>query len=345
MSLALIKKQAKKEIDNVQELKDLNEIWQKYLGKKGKVALLFKDLKKLSPEERKVLGKEANEIKKEIENAIEEKRKSLTEATSYKLQATSWFDVSLPGKKIPQGHLHPLTKVLYECQEIFEKLGFETVEGPDIESEWYNFDALNIPSWHPARDMWDTFWLKPTNNQQQTTNNKSYQLPVDSCKLLLRTHTSPMQVRYMEKHNPPIRIVVPGRCFRFEATDTSHEIQFYQLEGLMVDKNISLANLKAILTEFFKEFFGKDIEIRFRPGYFPFTEPSVEADIKFGGKWLESLGAGMVHPNVFKNAGLNPKDCQGFAFGMGIDRLAMLKYKINDIRLFYSGDLRFLEQF
>lgn len=344
MDLKILKNQFQKEIKSIETLKDLENLWEKYLGKKGKITLLFKDLKKLSPEEKKNLGKEANEFKKEIENMIEKKRKTLP-STTHNPQPTTYFDVSLPGKKIPQGHLHPLTQILFECEEIFGKMGFEVVEGPEIENEWYNFDALNIPAWHPARDMWDTLWLKPTNNQQQTTTNKNYKLPVDSCKLLLRTHTSPVQVRYMQKHNPPIRIVVPGKCFRYEATDTSHEIQFYQLEGLMVDENISLANLKAILTEFFKEFFGKDIEIRFRPGYFPFTEPSVEADIKFEGKWLETLGAGMVHPNVFKNAGLNPKDCQGFAFGMGIDRLAMLKYKINDIRLFYTGDLRFLKQF
>jgi len=334
MSLALIKNQAKKEIETAKELKDLDNIWQRYFGKKGKISLLFKELKNLSSEEKKQMGKELNEAKNEIEGKIEQKKKQI-QLTTHNLQSTRRIDVSLPGNKVLQGHIHPLTKVLFECQEIFEKLGFEVVEGPEIESEWYNFDALNIPAWHPARDMWDTFWLKEPADPKLKDNSQKY---------LLRTHTSPVQARYMEKHNPPIRIIVPGRVFRFEATDASHEIQFYQLEGLMVDKDISLANLKAILIEFFKNFFGREIDVRFRPGYFPFTEPSVEADIKFEGRWLESLGAGMVHPNVFKNAGLNPKDCQGFAFGMGVDRLAMLKYKINDIRLFYSGDLRFLEQ-
>lgn len=331
MDIKLIKNQSKKEINSAKDLEDLDKIWQKYLGKKGELTLLFKEFKKLSSEAKKEMGRQANEVKKEIEKAIEEKKKQI-QLTIHNLQPTRRIDVSLPGKKIPRGHLHPITQVLFECEEIFGKMGFEVVEGPEIESEWYNFDALNIPAWHPAREMQDTFWIKRKKLRDPKKN------------FLLRTQTSAVQVRYMEKHNPPVRIVVPGRVFRYEATDASHEIQFYQLEGLMVDKDISLANLKAIFINFFKTFFGKDIEVRFRPGYFPFTEPSVEADVKFGEKWLEFLGAGMVHPNVFKNAGLNPKDCQGFAFGLGIDRLAMVRYKINDIRLFYSGDLRFLEQ-
>jgi phenylalanyl-tRNA synthetase alpha chain len=202
-----------------------------------------------------------------------------------------------------------------------------------METEWYNFDALNIPQDHPARDMWDTLWLKPENS-----------------KLLLRTHTSPVQIRYMEKNQPPLRIIAPGRVFRHEATDASHEINFYQLEGLMIDQAVSAANFKAIIEEFFKRFFGKAIEIRMRPSFFPFTEPSFEIDIKWQKGWLEMMGAGMVHPNVLKNAGLTPQQnigggWQGFAFGMGLDRLAMMKYKIDDLRLFYSGDLRFLTQF
>jgi len=224
-----------------------------------------------------------------------------------------------------------------KTEEIFEHMGFSVVEGTEIENEWYNFDALNIPKDHPARDLWDTFYLKAG--------------------LLLRTHTSPMQVRFMEKNQPPLRIIVPGRVFRHEATDASHEVNFYQIEGLMVGEDISAANFKAIVEEFFKRFFEKPIKIRMRPGYFPFTEPSFEVDLlcinclgqgcsacqKTG--WMEMMGAGMVHPQVFKNSGLNPKFWQGFAFGMGLDRLAMMKYKINDIRLFYSGDLRFLQQF
>jgi len=221
-------------------------------------------------------------------------------------------------------------------------LGFSIVEGPEIETEWYNFDALNIPKEHPARDLWDTFWLQ---------NNKKIQ------NLLLRTHTTPVDVRYMEKNNPPLRIIVPGRCFRHEATDASHDVQFYQVDGLMVGKDISVANFKAVIENFFQEFFKRDLKIRMRPSFFPFTEPSFEIDISClvcQGKgcsacsqtgWMEMMGAGMLHPNVFKACKLNPKNWQGFAFGVGLDRLAMMKYKIGDIRLFYNGDLRFLEQF
>ena len=247
------------------------------------------------------------------------------------------FDVTVPGKKISQGHLHPLTLVKKEIEDIFQAIGFAVVEGPEIETEHYNFDALNIPKDHPARDMWDTFYLKSGQ--------------------LLRTHTSPVQIRYMEKHHPPFRIIAPGRIFRHEATDASHEINFYQVEGLMIGKNITAVNFKAIIQEFVFRFFNKKAAIRLRPSFFPFTEPSFEVDVaclvckgkgcrvcsKTG--WLELIGAGMVHPNVLKAGGINPNDWQGFAFGMGMDRLAMMKYKIDDIRLLYSGDLRFLKQF
>ncbi|MDD5032516.1 MAG: phenylalanine--tRNA ligase subunit alpha [Candidatus Pacebacteria bacterium] len=231
------------------------------------------------------------------------------------------------GKRaINKGHLHPLSIIMRQMTDIFQSLGFEVVLGPDVETEHYNFDALNVPKDHPARDMWDTFWLK--NGQ------------------LLRTHTSPMQIRYMEKHQPPFQIVVPGRVYRYEATDATHEIQFYQLEGLMIGKDINLANLKGVLEEFFKKLFNKkEIDIRFRPSYFPFTEPSVEVDMKLDNKWLEIAGAGMVHPQVLKNVGIDPNEWQGFAFGVGIDRVAMIKYKIDDIRLFYGSDMRFLKQF
>ena len=247
------------------------------------------------------------------------------------------FDITVPGERIIGGHLHPLTLVRRKIEEIFQAMGFSIVEGPEVETEWYNFDALNIPKDHPARDMWDTFYLKKGG--------------------LLRTHTSPVQIRYMEKHQPPFRIIVPGRIFRHEATDASHEINFYQVEGLMVGKEISASNFKAIIQEFLSRFFDKRIAIRLRPSFFPFTEPSFEVDIKClvcGGRgcsvcsrtcWLELIGAGMVHPNVLKAGGINPRNWQGFAFGLGMDRLAMMKYKIDDIRLFYSGDLRFLQQF
>ena len=262
----------------------------------------------------------------------------------------SWIDVSAPGKKAPRGHLHPITQITEKIAEIFSGMGFEVAEGPQIEDEWHNFDALNVPKDHPARDMWDTFWIK----------NKESKLRLDGKKakkggnLLLRTHTSPVQVRYMENNNPPIRIISPGRVFRYEATDMAHETQFYQFEGLMVDKNINLSNLKAVMEVFFQRFYNsKDIEVRLRPSYFPFVEPGVEIDMRRGknfsvgkrDKWLEVAGAGMVHPKVLENAGLDPREYKGFAFGMGIDRLAMLKYKVDDVRLFYSGDLRFIKQF
>lgn len=227
---------------------------------------------------------------------------------------------------IMKGHLHPLTRVTKQMTDIFQSMGFEVVLGLDVETEYYNFDALNIPKNHPARDMWDTFWLKNGN--------------------LLRTHTSPMQIRYMEKNNPPFQIVVPGRCYRYEATDSTHEIQFNQMECLMIGKDINMSNLKGVLEMFLKKLFSDDkIEIRFRPSYFPFVEPGIEVDMKLKGKWLEIAGAGMVHPQVLKNVKIDPNEWQGFAFGVGIDRVAMLKYKIDDIRLFYGSDMRFLRQF
>jgi len=243
-------------------------------------------------------------------------------------------------KPSEQGHIHLMSQMIAEIGRIFSKLGFEIVDGPEMETEFYNFDSLNIPADHPARDMWDTFWLKPKNAGK-----------------LLRTHTSPVQVRYMEAHKPPFAIICPGKVFRYEATDATHETQFFQAEGLMVGKDISLANMKWVLGKFFAKFFGKDIEIRFRPSFFPFVEPGVEIDMscfKCEGKgcglckqtgWIEIMGAGMVHPKVLENAGVNPREYQGFAFGVGIERLTMLRYGIDDVRLFYSGDLRFVNQF
>ena len=229
-----------------------------------------------------------------------------------------------------KGHYHPITIVGRDIIKIFSNLGFEIATGPEIETEHYNFDALNIPADHPARDMWDTFWLEPKEDKK-----------------LLRTHTSPVQIRYMEKNKPPLAIVVPGKTFRYEATDATHEAQFHQLEGLMVGEDISLSNFKAIIEKFFAEFFGEKKEVRLRPSYFPFVEPGVEVDMRNVGeeKWLEIMGAGMVHPKVLEDVGIDHKKYQGFAFGMGIDRLAMLKYGIDDVRLFYSGDTRLTNQF
>lgn len=340
IDLKLIKKEAQKKIKEAENLEQLNEVFKKYLGKKGELTQILHSLGKLPKPERIKLGQAANELKNFLKIKFDQRVQDLKEKITKEIEEKEWIDVTAPGKKPLLGHLHPLTQVKRKAEEIFQSMGFSIIEGPEIETEWYNFDALNIPKDHPARDLWDTFWLK---------NNKS--------RFLMRTHTSPVQVRFLEKNNPPLRIIVPGRVFRHEATDASHDINFYQIEGLMVGKDVSAANFKAIIEEFFRRFFEKPVKIRMRPSYFPFVEPGFEVDLTClacGGEgcstcqktgWLETMGAGMVHPNVFKNSGLIPKDWQGFAFGIGMDRLAMMKYKINDIRLFYSGDLRFLNQF
>ena len=348
ISLKVLKNQVQNEIEKTEDLKELNDIFKRYLGKRGELTQVLRSLEKLPKAKRAKVGKEANELKNFLRIKCDQKVEVIKEKIRKETGKIEWIDITRPGEKPVLGHLHPLSQVKSKTEEIFQLMGFSVVEGPEIETEWYNFDALNIPKDHPARDIWDTLWLK----EPESPKSK-----VKSQKLLLRTHTSPVQIRYMKKNNPPLRIIVPGRVFRHEATDASHEINFYQVEGLMVDKKVSVANFKAIIQEFFQKFFKKPIEIRLRPSYFPFVEPGFEVDmtcLACGGKgcsvcsqtgWLEMMGAGMVHPNVFKAAGLNPKNWQGFAFGMGLDRLAMMKYKINDIRLFYSGDLRFLHQF
>lgn len=227
-----------------------------------------------------------------------------------------------------KGHLHPITQAIARAVKIFAELGFSVVSGPEIETEWYNFDALNIPANHPARDLWDTFWLRGEGERR-----------------VLRTHTSPVQIRHLEANPPPTRIIVPGRVFRYEATDATHEAQFYQLEGLLVDKEVTVAELKGTIEYFFKKFFGSQIQLRFRPSYFPFVEPGLEVDVSFGGEFLEVLGAGLVHPSVLANSRLDPAVWSGFAFGMGIDRLVMIEHGIPDVRLLYSSDLRLLKQF
>jgi len=239
-----------------------------------------------------------------------------------------------------KGHLHPISQAILEIGEIFADMGFHVAEGPELETEFYNFDALNVPKDHPARDMQDTFWLK-----QPESRIKNQELGSKSERPVLRTHTSGVQVREMEKGKLPLRIIVPGKVFRNEATDATHEVQFYQLEGILVDKEVSLAHLKGVLSNFFEKFLGKNVEVRFRPSFFPFTEPSVEVDVKFKGKWLEMMGAGLVHPNVLKSAGVDGDKWQGFAFGGGLDRLVMVKYGIDDVRSLYSGDLRLVNQF
>ena len=335
--LKLLKNQAEKEIKKAENLTELEGIFKKYLGKEGEITRVLRSLENIPKQNRAKIGKEANLVKDYIKTQLDLKTQKLKEKLQRKTEEKEWLDVTLPGKKPAFGHLHPLTLVRKRTEEIFQMMGFSVVEGPEIENEWYNFDALNIPKDHPARDLWDTFYLKGG--------------------LLLRTHTSPNQVRYMEKNQPPLRIIVPGNVYRHEATDARHEFQIFQTEGLMVDREISVPSFKAIIGEFLKRFFEKEVEFRVKPDFFPFTEPSFDVSMtclvckgwgcgackKTG--WLEVAGAGMVHPNVFKNAGLNPKEWRGWAFGFGLDRLAMMKYKINDIRLLRSGDLRFLQQF
>lgn len=337
IDLKTLKNRAEKEIEKVKDLKELNEIFKRYLGKNGSLTGVLRSLEKLPKAKKIKIGKEANELKNFLRIQFDKKTREIKEEVHKKAEEQEWIDISAPGKKLLLGSFHPLTLVRRKTEEIFENMGFTVVEGPEMENEWYNFDALNIPKDHPARDAWDTFYLK---------NN-----------LLLRTHTTPVDVRYMEKNNPPLKIITIDRCFRHEATDASHESNFYQIDGLMVGNNINVANFKAIIQNFFQRFFEKQVKIRMRPSYFPFTEPSFEVDMTClicGGKgcstcqktgWMEMMGAGMMHPNVFKNSGLNPKNWQGWAFGMGFDRLTMMKYKINDIRLLYLGDLRFLQQF
>jgi len=340
MDLKQLKKDAEIGISLIKNTSDLEKWRIKYLGRKSALSLFFNSLSKLSLEEKKEQGQKANAIRQLFSSLYKKKKNDLESNSSF---SSNFIDITQPGEKIHQGHLHPLTSTLNDIVNSFQKMGFSIIEGPEIETEYYNFDALNIPAGHPAREMWDTLWVKPEDKKEKS-------------KMLLRTHTSPMQVRFMETNQPPFRIIVPGKCFRYEATDASHEIQFHQIEGLMVGENISLSNFKAIIEEVVKDIFKQKVLIRFRPSYFPFVAPGVEVDIKIKPKtknqkskihneWLEIMGAGMVHPDLFKRAGYVTNRWQGFAFGLGIERIAMIKYHIDDIRLFFSPDVRFLEQF
>ncbi len=328
-AIETILRSAKDALHQADTVKKLEDVRIQFLGRKSALTALLRSLKDYPAKEQKKIGQRANEVKNAIKELIALKVKELAVIAPL----TPHIDLTIPAKKLSVGHLHPLTLVAESVERIFQSMNFSVVGGDEIETEYYNFDALNIPAHHPAREMWDTFWIK----QSKSENSKN--------RLLLRTHTSPVQVRYMELHQPPFQIIVPGRAFRYEATDASHEINFYQVEGLMVGRDVSLANLKYIIREFLKKLVGRDIAIRFRPSYFPFTEPSIEVDIKMGNQWLEIMGAGMLHPNVFSYAHYPPNEWQGFAFGLGLDRVAMIKYGIPDIRLFYSGDTRFTRQF
>ncbi|PIQ90279.1 MAG: phenylalanine--tRNA ligase subunit alpha [Candidatus Omnitrophica bacterium CG11_big_fil_rev_8_21_14_0_20_41_12] len=337
MDIKLIQAQIENDLAAVTSLQALEEVRIKYLGRKGLLAELTGSISGLALEQRGAFGKEVNVLKNKLLSLIEEKGKFLKKSGSVEKKEN--LDVGLPGIAQELGGLHPITQVINEICAIFTRMGFSVVQGPEIETEYNNFTGLNIPLEHPSRDAFDTFYLK------------------NYPKLLLRSHTSPVQVRAMKAHQPPLAIVVPGRVYRPDAVDASHLFMFHQVEGFLVDENVKFSDLKGILELFAKSVFGQDIKMRFRPHFFPFTEPSAEVDISCiickgsgcsvcGRKgWLEILGAGLIHPDVFKQVGYDSKKYTGFAFGMGIERIAMLKYGINDIRLFFENDLRFLKQF
>ncbi len=354
--LATIEAQAKEGLAGVSNPEDLKVCRAKFLGRKGLVTDLLKQLGTLSSDERPIAGKKINELKMRLE-ADFSKFESNIQSKNISSKLKESVDITLPGRGIEPGKIHPITQTLNRMLEIFTGLGFSVQEGPEIETDYYNFEALNVPKDHPARDMHDTFYVQ----QQQHSSTAAQQH--GSSDLLLRTHTSPVQIRVMESCEPPIRMVFPGAVYRRDA-DVSHSPMFHQVEGLLVDKNITMGDLKGILTEFLHQMFGKETKVRFRSSFFPFTEPSAEVDIQCvlckgkaklpDGKpcrvckesgWMEILGSGMVDPNVFEAVGYNPKKVSGFAFGMGVERIAMLKYGINDIRLFFENDMRFLEQF
>ena len=297
----------------------------RYLGKTGRLTEQLKSLGGLPAAARPAAGARINEAKGRLEAALERRRHELSDARLARQLAADALDVSLPGRGLAVGSLHPITRTVQRIEALFHSLGFAVADGPEIEDDFHNFTALNTPENHPARSMQDTFYVEGG--------------------MVLRTHTSPIQVRYMETHAPPIKIIAPGRVYRVDS-DATHSPMFHQVEGLWIDENVSFADLKGIFTDFLRRFFERDdLEVRFRPSFFPFTEPSAEIDMSFGDGWLEISGAGQVHPNVLRAVGIDPERYQGFAFGMGPDRLAMLRYGVDDLRLFYENDLRFLRQF
>ena len=316
---------------------DLSEIRVKYLGKKGELTAVLRSMGSLSPEERPAFGQRANEVRAQIEAEIERRQTEMKSAMRDRALRAEKLDVTVPGEDVPFGHIHPLSRVQHEIEDIFIGMGYSIAEGPEVELDYYNFQALNIPPEHPARDTQDTFYI---------TDN-----------VLLRSQTSPVQVHVMEKERPPIRILSPGRVYRSDAVDATHSPLFHQIEGLVVDRGVTMGDLKGTLAMFARRMFGSDTKIRFRPHHFPFTEPSAEVDVSCfacGGKgcrfckgegWIEILGAGMVHPNVLSGCSIDPEEYSGFAFGLGVERVALLKYHIDAMRLLYENDVRFLGQF
>lgn len=335
--LESIKENAAKMLEAATDLKQLEEVRIKFLGKKGELTAVLRQMGSVSPEQRPVIGALANKVRENIEELLEKRKAEISDLVLGQKIKEQTIDVTIPGKRRAVGRLHPLTQVLNEIKDIFISMGFSIAEGPDIELDYYNFEALNIPKHHPARDTQDTFYI---------TEN-----------VLLRTQTSPVQIRVMENSKPPIRIIAPGRVFRSDAVDATHSPVFHQIEGLVVDKGITMGDLKGTLEVFIQSLYGKDTKVRFRPHHFPFTEPSAEVDVSCfvcGGQgckvckgegWIEILGAGMVHPKVLANCGIDPEIYSGFAFGLGLERIAMRRYDIDDLRLFFENDLRFLRQF
>ena len=332
-----IKENSIKEIGNCETEKELSELKVKYLGKKGELTAVLRGMGALSPEERPVIGSLVNEVRDELENLIQNKEKEFKKKELQKKLETENIDVTEPSKKVNLGSLHPITQIIDEVEEIFLGMGYQIADGPEVEKAIYNFDKLNTPADHPARDIQDTFYITDD--------------------ILLRSQTSPVQARVMENQKPPIKIICPGTVYRSDTVDATHSPVFHQIEGLVVDKNISMADLKGTLEMFAKKCLGENTKIRFRPHHFPFTEPSAEADVSCfvcGGKgcrvckgegWIELLGCGMVHPNVLRNCGIDPEEYSGFAFGFGVERIAMAKFGIEDMRLLFENDARFLKQF
>ncbi|MDY6242516.1 phenylalanine--tRNA ligase subunit alpha [Roseburia faecis] len=335
--LQKIRENAIAQIENSDGLAKLNDVRVAVLGKKGELTAVLKSMKEVAPEDRPKVGQWVNETRQEIENKLDEMKKKLEAAELEHRLENEVIDVTLPAKKNRVGHSHPNTMVLEEVERIFTGMGYEVVEGPEVEYDYYNFEALNIPANHPAKDEQDTFYIND--------------------KILLRTQTSPVQVRVMEQKKPPIRMIAPGRVFRADEVDATHSPSFHQIEGMVIDKGITFSNLKGTLTQFVQKLFGKKTKVKFRPHHFPFTEPSAEMDVscfKCGGKgcrfckgegWIEILGCGMVHPRVLRMSGIDPEEYSGFAFGIGLERITLLKYEIDDMRLLYENDDRFLKQF
>jgi len=322
--ISTLKSESSELISSSNNKDSLEKAYKSYLGKSGEVNLLLKSLGSLHQDKRKEAGKLLNQLKSGIENSYKDKVSSLSESENELRLGSQKIDISLPSVSATEGSVHPVTQTINEISDFFESIGFGIESGPETETDYYNFEALNVPEDHPAKDMHDTFYLKDSG--------------------LLRTHTSPVQIRTMENKTPPHRIICPGKVFRKDS-DLTHTPMFHQIEGLVVEEGASFAQLKGLLNDFLEDFFGREVELRFRPSYFPFTEPSAEADIKWDKSWLEVLGCGMVHPNVLEMVGVDAKKYSGFAFGLGVERMAMLKYDIPDLRLFFENDYRFLKQF